>query len=108
VSGQDLVEIIERQVDAMIGNAALGEVVGPDALRPVSGTDLRFPGLGTLARRLTAFEFIDARPENVHRQTPVLMLGLFRRNDDDARRQMRHANRAVGLVDVLATGAAGS
>src|SRR5438105_2146255 len=41
------VELVERQVDTMVGDAALREIVGADALRAVAGADLGFARFGT-------------------------------------------------------------
>src|SRR5262249_56338437 len=35
-----LVELVEREVDAMVGDAALGEIVGADAFAAVAAADL--------------------------------------------------------------------
>src|SRR5262245_65323873 len=35
----DALDLVEREVDAVVGHPALGEVVGADALRAVAGAD---------------------------------------------------------------------
>src|SRR3990170_73925 len=40
------VELVERQIDAMVGDAALREVISADPLRAVARTDLRFARFG--------------------------------------------------------------
>ena len=40
ISVHDLVSLIQGQTDTMVGDTTLGEVVGTDLLRTVSGTDL--------------------------------------------------------------------
>src|SRR5207344_3160230 len=44
----DLRQLVERQVDAVIGDAALREVIGADALAAVAGADLFLAIGGTL------------------------------------------------------------
>ena len=39
----DLWQFVQREIDAMIGDAALRIIIGPDALRAVAGTDLPAP-----------------------------------------------------------------
>ena len=60
------------------------------------------------ARRVgpLALLLVDARAQHLHGEAAVLVLRLLGRDDDDAGRQMRHAHGRVGLVDVLAAGAA--
>ena len=48
VAGQDIVELVERQVDAVIGEAVLGKVVGADPLAAVARADLRLAFAGPL------------------------------------------------------------
>src|SRR5918994_3326210 len=40
---QHVIEVVHRQVDPMIGDAALGKVIGPDLGRPVTGANHRPP-----------------------------------------------------------------
>ena len=59
-----------------------------------------------LGRALAQFKFVETRLQHGHRLgaiavLPAVVLVLH----DDAGRQMRDADRRVGLVDVLATGA---
>ena len=45
---QRLLELVERQFDAVVGHPTLREIVGPDALRSVAAADLEpsFASLG--------------------------------------------------------------
>ena len=47
-----LVELMQRQADAMIGHAALRKIIGADALRAVAGADLATPVLRALGVEL--------------------------------------------------------
>src|SRR6202022_2862563 len=94
---------IERQVDAVIGDAALRAIIGADALRTVPGADL----LATIRRSrgvdALAFRVVDAGAQDVHRRCAVLMLRTaVLHADDDAGRNVGDADRGFGLVDVLA------
>src|SRR5207248_2640860 len=66
VAGDDGVELVEGQVDAVVGQAVLREVVGADALAAVAGADQRppLPGLGhalhAVAAALVAEVLVDA------------------------------------------------
>ena len=40
IAVHDFVQLVQRQVDPVIGHTALGEVVRPDLLGTVTGTDL--------------------------------------------------------------------
>src|SRR5262249_6797761 len=46
VAGDDAVELVQGEVDAVVGDAVLREVVGADALAAVAGADERAPLLG--------------------------------------------------------------
>ncbi len=70
----DAIDIVQRQIDAMIGNAALRKVIGPDALLPVAGPDLRFARLTAGAVNLLALIVIEPGPQHLHREPPVLVL----------------------------------
>src|SRR5256886_600632 len=99
-------KLVEGEVDAMIGDAALRKIIGADALRPIPRPDL----LATIrrARRLQtlAFGVVDTGAQDGHRHRAVLMLGTaVLHADDDAARDVGDADRGFGLVDVLAAGA---
>ena len=49
VAGDDVVELVEREVDAVVGQAVFGEIVGADPLAAVAGADL---GLALVGRFL--------------------------------------------------------
>src|SRR5262245_60046964 len=73
----DTIEIVQRQVDAMVGHAPLWEVVGADALGAVTRTDHAAPALrfGGLLLGLRAFE--QAGAQNLQRLGLVLVLRLL-------------------------------
>src|SRR3569832_552773 len=89
----------------MIGNAALREVVGPDAIGAVAAADqvLASAGFGGVLR--LDFAILLARRQYAHRQGAVAVLGaVVLAFDHEPGRQMGNADRGVGLVDVLAVG----
>ena len=47
---EHLVELVKRQIDAVVGHPPLWEIVGPDPLRAVARTDHRLARAGALAR----------------------------------------------------------
>ena len=63
--------------------------------------------LGHLLLLLLLLELVEARAQDLHRHRLVLVLrALVLTGDDDAGREVRQAHGGVGLVDVLAAGAA--
>ncbi|MNX99056.1 hypothetical protein D3C86_1314880 [compost metagenome] len=86
----------------MIGDAALREIVGADALGAVAGTDLALAVRRTFALHFLAFDIVKPRAQNLHGLGAVLMLGFLRTGDDQTRRKMGDTNGGVGGVDVLA------
>ena len=104
----DAFEAVERQVDAMVGEPTLREIVGADAFRPVAGADLGLAVGGADGVDPLPLQVVEPRFQHLHRLGAVLVLrALVLREDDGARRNMRDAHRALGLVDMLAAGAAG-
>ena len=97
--------LLERhvQLDAVVGDAALREVVGPDLLGARAGADLCAAGGRLLGRLTLALGLVDARAQHAHRLLAVLQLrALVLHRDDDPGRQVRDAHRGVGRVDGLA------
>src|SRR6266702_5213097 len=70
-------ELVERQADAMIGHAVLGEIVGADFFGAVAGLDL--PAALGGESRLTFFLllFVQARAKNAHGLGAILDLRFF-------------------------------
>ena len=105
-AGNDLRQLVERQVDAVVGDAALREIVGADAFRAVAGADLAAPVGGALGvaplllgvvERARSIAIALARLRCCERSscmTTTMPVGIW---------VMRIAE--FGLVDVLAAGA---
>jgi hypothetical protein len=108
VALDDVGQVVEGEpFDAMVGHAALREVVGADAFRAIAGTDLEAARLARRGGLLRLFGVEQPRVQQRHRARAVLVLAaLVLAFDHDAGRQMRDAHRRLGGVDVLAAGAA--
>src|SRR5204863_5117416 len=86
---EHLLELVQRQADAMIGDASLREIVGADALRAVAGADLVLALCGPRIRRFLPLLLVEPGAQNLHGEAAVLMLRFLRRDDDEAGRQVR-------------------
>src|SRR5687768_15800802 len=101
----DPVDLVEREVDAVVRHAPLREVVGADPLGAVARADLALALGGALGIGFRALHVVEARPQHLQRLGLVLVLRLLvLLLDDDAGRQMRDAHGAVGRVDRLPAG----
>src|SRR6266702_4628565 len=103
VAVQHLGEVVHGVMNAMIGDAILGEVVGPDLLGSVPGAHLG-PALAGAGRFLLGDHLVEqARAQHLHRPDLVLELALLvLALDHEVRGQVGDAHRAVGRVDALA------
>src|SRR5690606_28551662 len=109
VAGEHFGQLVQGQPDAVVGHPALREVVGPDALGAVAAADHRLPRRGLGPVGLLALLLVDPGAQDLHRLVAVAVLAaLVLHGDDDTGGDVGHPNRAVGLVDVLAAGAAGA
>ena len=95
------IELMQRQVDAVIADPALAEIVGADALRAVTRADLVAARLRT--RIIDALTLQIVKPGLQHRQgqPPILMLRLLHRHHHHAGWQMGNAHSRFSFVDVL-------
>ena len=105
-SGDHFVKIIKRlNIDAMVGNAALRKVVGPDALRAVAGTDLRLARFHR-SEALRAFQIVRYALEDVLLPIADFDAAIFPPTMTMRVSQMRQADGAIGFIHVLTAGAA--
>ena len=87
----------------MIGDPSLREVVSANPLGAVAAADLAFAGRSLGGVALFGLRREQSRRQQGERPRAVLVLrALVLALDDDAARQVRDADRRVGLVDVLA------
>src|SRR5438093_3154870 len=103
VAVQHLGEVVHGVMNAMIGDAMLGEVVGPDLLGSVPGAHLG-PALAGAGRFLLGDHLVEqARAQHLHRLDLVLELALLvLALDHEVGGQVGDAHGAVGRVDALA------
>ena len=74
---QHQIEAVQREADAVIGDAPLRKIIGADALRAVAGADLAAAGLRPLRIELGAFEIVEPGAQHLHRLRLVLVLRLL-------------------------------
>src|SRR6185437_4880648 len=100
-----LVQLIKREVDAMVGHTTLGEIVCPDAFTAIAAADLPFAvGSPGIIPALT-LGVVEPRAQDLHRLGLVLVLALLvLLADHDTGRDMSDAHRRVRRVDRLAAG----
>ena len=102
-------QVVDREVDAVVGDPALREVVGADLGAAVAGRDLRLALRRVLRLLLLQLGVVEARAQHLHRLRAVLDLrALVLAGDDEAGRQVGDAHGGVGGVDALPAGAAGA
>ena len=94
LAGYHLVQLVEGEVDAVVGHASLREIVGPDPLGAVAGADLALSRGGAFGLKPGAFGVIQPRAQDLHRLGAVLVLGfLVLLADHDAGRDMGDPHR---------------
>ena len=71
---QNLIQLVQGQSDAMIGDTALWKVIGADALRSITGADLILALGGPHIGGLLALLFEQSRAQHLHGKPAVLML----------------------------------
>src|SRR4051812_3925639 len=102
VAAEHAVDVVESEPDAVVGDAALREVVGADLRRAVARADLRLAHARALRFLLGDPRVEQSRAQHLHRLELVLELRLLvLLADDDAARDVRDAHRGVGRVDAL-------
>ena len=106
VAIENVVELVEGQVDAVIGQPALRKIVGADALRAVAAAH-EASSLRCLARmRLLCLTVAKAGGQHFHGLVLVAMLGPFVLTfNHQSGWQVGDADGRFGLVDVLPAGA---
>ena len=106
---QDLVDIVERQFDAVVADPALREIIGADAFGTVARSHLALAFGRMRGVERAALAVRKGSRAGFHRLGAVLVLRTFvLHRDDDAGRQMGDAHRAFGFVDMLAARAGGT
>src|SRR6476469_1880871 len=70
----DLRQLVEGEIDAMLGDAALREIVGADAFGTVTGADLAAAFGGARGFQLLPLEIVQPGPQHGERLRAVAML----------------------------------
>ena len=91
----DFVELVERQIDAVVGDAALREIIGADALRAVAGADLLASVRGRVGVEPLALGVIEAGAQERMAFARFYAASALPASHDDAGRQMRDADRRI-------------
>src|SRR5258708_7770360 len=109
IAVHDVVDLVEGETDAVVGDPSLRKIISADALGTVPGADQGFARGGFLGLLLAKLTVLDARRQHREGLLLVLVLGApVLAFHDDAGRQMRDSHGRVGLVDVLAARARGA
>src|SRR5690606_4643953 len=99
------VELVDREVDPVIGDTVLAEVVRADLLGTIARPDLAAALLRDGLLLPPQFHLVELRPQHLHRLRLVLDLRLLvLLRDDDAGRDVGDAHGRIGGVDALAAG----
>src|SRR6266852_2368562 len=106
IAVHDVVDLVEGETDAVVGDPSLREIISADALGTVARADQGFARGGFLRLLLAPLLVLDARGKHRERLFLVLVLraGVLALHHDSGWK-MRDSHRRVGLVDVLAAGA---
>jgi hypothetical protein len=67
LAGEDAVEVVDEQVDAMVLDTVLGVVIGADLLRALAGADLGQTAGPDLCLLLGKCPLVEARAQDAHR-----------------------------------------
>src|SRR3954452_6083152 len=95
-------DVVDRQADAVIGHPVVGEVVGPDLLRPFATADHAAPFRALSFALLLKLEVVEPGAEDRHRLRLVLVLALLVLDlDHETRREVGDPNSRVRRVDRL-------
>src|SRR5216683_2262690 len=109
IAVHDVVDLVEGETDAVVGDPSLRKIISADALGTVPRADQGFARGGFLGLLLAQLSVLDACRQHRESLLLVLVLGApVLAFHDDAGRQMRDSHGGVGLVDVLAAGARGA
>ena len=100
--GEHLVERVQREADAVVGDAVLLVVVRADLLGAPAALHLAAPGRRQLRLLALALGLEEPAAQDAHRLVLVLQLALLvLAGDDEARGLVRDAHRGVGGVHRL-------
>jgi len=102
VSGHRLGKPVQGEIDAVIGDATIGEIVGAYLLRAITAANEITPSLRLLVDLFLLCLVHQFRLQQAHGPGAVLVLGPFvLAFHDDACRQVRQPHRGIRFVHVL-------
>src|SRR6202521_2542333 len=108
VSRHHLVELVQRELDPVVGNPVLLEVVGADLFRPSAAANHAAPLCAGGRLLLGKFHVVEASAKDAESLLPVLQLRLLVLHaHHQPGRLMRHPDRGVCRVDALSAGSGG-
>ncbi len=88
----DRLDLVEREIDAVVGHTPLREIVGADALGTIARADLVLAGSGARIRDALALHIEEARAQDIHGPRAVLVLrALLLHQHRETRGDMRDA-----------------
>ncbi len=77
IAGNNAVQFIECQADAMVGNAILAEIVGANAFAAIARAGESLARIGPFLGFFLSFVVVQAAFQNANRFVEVLVLALF-------------------------------
>ena len=108
-AAHDRLELVKREVDAVVGDPTLRKIVGSDAFGAIATAHLQLPLTRLRLLALVLFGGPQLGFEQRHRAAAVFVLRAFvLALHHEAARQVRNAHRGVGFVDMLTAGARGA
>src|SRR3954470_4970109 len=103
----DLRQLVECEIDAVVADAALRKIISSDALGAIAGANLAAALGGAGGVLLLALMIVKPRAQHRHGLGAVAMLrAILLHHHDDAGWDVGDADRGLRLVDVLAAGPA--
>src|SRR4030042_3520708 len=109
VAVEDTLEVVDRQVEAVVGHPGLGVIVGPDLFAPLPCPHLGAPVFGDLGVLFALGDVQEAGAEDAQRLLLVAVLRLLvLTGDHETGGSMGDADGGVVAVDVLAAWSRGS
>ena len=101
-------QLVQGQVDAVIGDPPLRKIVGANPLAAISRSDQTASGGGLTRFAFAPFAVTQTGCQDLHRAVFVAMLrAIVLTFNDKPGGQVGDAHRAIGLVNVLTAGAGG-
>ena len=103
VAIEKIIEIISGHIDAVIGDAALREIIGANTFAAIASAYLAFTCLRLFGVLFLYHGVEQARPQDFHCLDFVFELGFFvLTGNNKACRQVSDAYSRIGCVDALA------